>query len=325
MHIMFLACTAQGGKEVNIRTKKVIAAVMAVIFLVGVLPYTLNILFGTSKSKQNLQIRVKMSNDQIKNIPIEEYLIGVVAAEMPAEFEVEALKAQAIAARTYVLKKMEKTEGSTYDVDTTEKTQAWNSNEEMLRKWGVLNYWKYRGKIISAVEGTRGEVLKYNGIMIEAVYHSSSGRKNTERADDVWSADAKYLINVSSGESQLRFVTHQIYDCSTFYKSLGFSQIPEQLSTKDIVLIDKTKAGRVKTLAIRNRVVKGTEFRAKLKLPSTDFEWIVQGEKVEIISYGKGHGVGMSQYGANDLAKAGNQYAEILGHYYQGTKLEKLY
>lgn len=312
----------------NHRIKKITAVIMAVIFLIGILPYALNRIFNRGIDSKGLQIRVAMENGKISKMPMEEYLIGVVAAEMPAEFELEALKAQAIAARTYALRKMveSRTANPTFDVDNTEKTQAWTSKQELFRKWGIVNYFKYQRKVSQAVEDTQGKVLTFGGKMIDAVYHSSCGRKSTERAADVWSGDTSYLTNVPSGEvTPLRFVNHQVFDVVTFYKMLGFNQPPSQFNEKDLIIIDRTKAGRIKTLAVRNKVIPGTEFRTKLQLPSTDFEWKIQGNKLELISYGKGHGVGMSQYGANDLAKAGKKYNEILGHYYQGTKIDKAY
>ncbi len=310
----------------NPKIKKITATVLAVIFLVGILPYSLTKIFRTGYKKQGLQVRVAMLNGRVKNIPLEEYLIGVVAAEMPAEFEIEALKAQAVAARTYVLKRMgDKTE-NIFDVDTTEKTQAWSSNRELSRKWGLVNYFNYHRKIVKAVEETEGKIITYNGQKIDAVYHSSSGRKGTERASDVWRAETGYLINVPSGEeTPLRFVKHQIFDVNTFYKLLGFSTLPSQFKENDLIVIDRTKGGRVKTLAIRDQVFLGTDVRAKLQLPSTDFEWKIHNKKIEFIIYGKGHGVGMSQYGANDLAKAGQTYSQILAHFYPDTKLEKVY
>jgi len=309
---------------VNSRFFRVTAALLAVIFLIGILPILLTVFLAKDNA---VQIRVVLPNKQIKSMPLEEYLVGVVAAEMPAEFEMEALKAQAVAARTYALKKIEKrAENSPYDVDTTEQTQAWNSREDMLKKWGLLAYFKYKKKIGKAVEQTEGQVLLYKGEKIDAVYHSSSGRKNTERASEVWSGEAEYLTNVPSGETDpLRFVTHKVFDINTFYSLLGFSQIPNQFKEIDLIIIDRTKAGRIKTLAVRNRVFEGTDIRKRLQLASTDFEWKIQNNSIEIITYGKGHAVGMSQYGANDLAKNGKNYQEILKHYYRGATIEKLY
>lgn len=308
------------------RMKTITAAVMAVIFFVGILPVLISWFGGEDQDDPGIPVRVKLADGQIRAIPIEEYLVGVVAAEMPAEFEAEALKAQAVAARTYVLKRMESAAGSDFDVDTTVNTQAWNTNKEMRTKWGIINYWKYQRKIADAVKATQGKVVTYQGKMINAFFYSSCGRKKTERAGDVWSTDLDYLKNVPSGESDsLRFVKHQIFQCAEFYQLLGFTQIPEKFSDSDVILIERTKAGRVKTLAVRNKVFKGTELRSKLQLSSTDFEWETRGTEIEFVTYGKGHGVGMSQYGANDLALKGESYMEILGHYYQGTKLEKTY
>jgi stage II sporulation protein D len=312
---------------VNLDIRKATAAILAVIFLVGIFPYFLSRIFDITPKKQGIEVKISMPNGEIKKMTLDDYLTGVVAAEMPAEFEPEALKAQAVAARTYALKRIEaRSAEQAYDVDTTEKTQAWISNQEMFRKWGIINYFKYRNKIAGAVAETAGKVITFNGQKIDALYHSSSGRKNTEQASDVWGNDIYYLTSVSSGETNpLRFVKHQIFDIDSFYKALGITPVPTEFSEHDLLIIDRTRAGRVKTLAVHNKVFTATDFRAKLQLASTDFEWRLQGKKIELITYGKGHGVGMSQYGANDLAKAGKGYAEILAHYYPGTKIEKLY
>lgn len=310
----------------NPKVKRITATVLAVIFLVGVLPYSLTKVFRTNSKKEGQQVRVALFNGQVRNIPLEEYLIGVVAAEMPAEFDIEALKAQAVAARTYALKRMGENTANTSDVDTTEKTQAWNSNRELYRRWGLVNYINYYRKIVKAVEETEGKIITYNGQKIDAVYHSSSGRKGTERATDVWGLGTNYLTNVPSGEATpLRFVKHQIFDVHTFYKLLGFSKLPTQFKENDIIILERTKGGRVKTLAIKDQIFPGTDVRAKLQLPSTDFEWKIRNMEIELIIYGKGHGVGMSQYGANDLAQAGQTYSQILAHFYPDTKIEKVY
>ena len=310
----------------NRKLIRITAGGLAVILLIIVIPFALN---KISKSpKQDLQIRLHMSDNEIKILPIEEYLIGVVAAEMPAEFEFEALKAQAVAARTYVLKRKNASdeEATFYDVDTTEKTQVWISTQDMIKKWGIINYWKYQRKISQAVEETRGMIITYNGQIIDAVYHSSCGRNDTERAVEVWSSDVGYLVNVPSGEvNKQRFIKNVYFDVTTFYTHLEFTQMPSRFSEGDLVILERTKAGRIKTLAIRNRIFAGTDFRTKLGLPSTDVEWKLHGDKIELMVYGNGHGVGMSQYGANDLAKEGRDFKEIITHYYQGVKISKRY
>ncbi len=310
----------------NQKLIRITAGILAVILLIVVIPFVLSNFSGSSNTKQELQIRLHMANNDIQTLPLEEYLVGVVAAEMPAVFESEALKAQAVAARTYVLKRInDSSSGDTYDVDTTEKTQAWISNQEMIKKWGLINYWKYHRKISKAIEDTQGMVLIYKGQLIDAVYHSSSGRRETERADEVWSSNVGYLDNVPSGEvNTLRYVKYLTFDTSTFYKLLEFQQIPTKFSVSDLLVLDRTKAGRIKTLAIKNRIYAGTEFRTRLRLPSTDFEWKIHENKIELIVYGNGHGVGMSQYGANDLAKDGKSYKDILTHYYQGININRI-
>lgn len=310
----------------KVRFSRITAAILAVIFLIGV-PYTLNKIFNSGQKKKEVYIRLHLEDNQVKTFPLEEYLLGVVAAEMPAEFETEALKAQAVAARTYVLKrKTDKTiSGNIYDIDTTEMTQTWISNQDMLKKWGLVGYWKYRKKIADALEQTEGMYLTYKGQIIDAVYHSSSGRKNTEAASDVWSSHEDYLVSVSSGETNTRrFVKQLTFDPDTFYKLLGLTAVPQPFSEGDLLIIARTKAGRIKNIAFRNKVFPATEFRFRLGLPATDFEWRIDKDRIEFCVYGNGHAVGMSQYGANDLAKEGRNFKEILAHYYPGTVIQNL-
>ena len=172
--------------------------------IVLIIPWSILRWQKSSVIRDDVQIRVLMPNGGVEKLPLEEYLLGVVAAEMPAAFELEALKAQAIAARTYAAKRLSHSNlpDVGYDLDTTVQTQAWQSDKQMRDKWGWLNYWTYKNKVNKAVTGTRGMVLVANGDYIEAFYHSSSGRKPTERSEDVWSSPRTYLQNVSSGEEE---------------------------------------------------------------------------------------------------------------------------
>ena len=275
----------------------------------------------------DVEIRVLMPNGSVVKLPLEEYLLGVVAAEMPAEFEVEALKAQAIAARTYAAKRLSQSNLSDggYDVDTTVQTQAWLSDKQMSDKWGWLNYWRYRGKLNTAVTGTRSMVLVANGDYIEAVYHSSSGRKPTERSDEVWSSPRSYLQNVSSGEENLqRYVKSISFTPQELYKKLEITAPSRSLTSGDFQVLVKTSVGRAKSVRVLGKVYPATQLRTLLGLSSTDMEWVVQPERLIITTYGNGHAVGMSQWGANDLAKKNLKVDEILNHYYPGTKLMAL-
>lgn len=275
----------------------------------------------------DVKIRVLMPNGEVVKFNLEEYLLGVVAAEMPAEFEVEALKAQAVAARTYAAKRLSinslSDEG--YDVDTTIRTQAWLSDSQMRDKWGWLNYWRYRSKLDKAVIGTRGMVLVANGDYIEAVYHSSSGRKQTERSEEVWSSPRPYLQNTSSEEVNLqRYVKSVSFSSQELCKKLGIKDFPRSLTSKDFQVLEKTAVGRAKSVKVLGKVYTATQLRTLLGLSSTDMEGVVQSERLIITTYGNGHAVGMSQWGANDLAKKKFKVNEILQHYYPGTKLMEL-
>ncbi|OLN33931.1 stage II sporulation protein D [Desulfosporosinus metallidurans] len=276
---------------------------------------------------EDVQIRVLMPNGGVTKSPLEEYLVGVVAAEMPAEFEAEALKAQAVAARTYAARRLSSSnqQDCGYDVDTTVQTQAWLSDAQMRGKWGWLNYWRYRGKIQKAVTETRGMVLVANGEYIEAYYHSSSGRKPTERSEEVWSSPRPYLQNVSSGEENLqRYIKSFSYTPQELYKKLGIMKSAASFTLGDFQILEKTAVGRAKTVRVLGKVYPATQLRKLLGLSSTDIEWVVQPERLTITTYGNGHAVGMSQWGANDLAKGNKKVEEILVHYYPGTKLMML-
>jgi len=275
----------------------------------------------------DVEIRVLMPNGKVEKLLLEDYLLGVVAAEMPAEFEVEALKAQAVAARTYAAKRLSQRNmpDCGYDVDTTVHTQAWLSDTQMRDKWGWLNYWRYKGKLNKAVDETRGMVLVYNGDYIDAVYHSSSGRKPTERSEEVWSSSRPYLQNVSSGEDNLqRYVKTFSFTCQELYKKLGIKGSARTLTSGDFQVLAKTSVGRAKSVKVLGKVYSATQLRTLLGLSSTDIEWVVQPERLTITTYGNGHAVGMSQWGANDLAKKNFKVDEILIHYYPGTKLMAL-
>ncbi|SHH21123.1 stage II sporulation protein D [Desulfosporosinus lacus] len=276
---------------------------------------------------EDVQIRVLMPNKEVVKLPLEEYLVGVVSAEMPAEFELEALKAQAVASRTYAAKRIGQSSlpDVGYDVDTTVLSQAWLSDTQMRKNWGLLNYWRYRTKIQKAVLGTRGMVLVFNGEYIEALYHSSSGRKPTERSEEVWSSSRPYLQNVNSGEENLqRYIKKTVYTTQDLYKKLGLRESPRSLTATDFQVLSKTSVGRAKTVRVLGRVYPATQIRTMLGLSSTDIEYAIQPERLTITAYGNGHAVGMSQWGANDLAKKSIKAEEILAYYYPGTKLNTL-
>ncbi|MGE4271747.1 MAG: stage II sporulation protein D [Desulfitobacterium sp.] len=272
---------------------------------------------------EEFTIRVLMPDGEVANQSLEEYLIGVVAAEMPAEFEEEALKAQAVAARTYAAKRItqQTSNGETYDVDTTVNTQAWISESQMKEKWKWLSFWRYHGKIKGAVTSTKNQVLVANGQYIDAFFHSSSGRKPTERAEDVWSSSRPYLQNIPAGEQNPnRFVKSYSFTPSSLSQKLGVTGKAKAFADADFVILSETGAGRAKVVRVLGKNYTGAQLRPLLGLASTDIEIQLTSQELKITTYGNGHAVGMSQYGANDLAKAGKSYEEILQHFYPGTK-----
>lgn len=298
-----------------------------IVIIILLIPWTILKWQEGEGLAEDFQIRVKMLNGQVEKLSLEEYLIGVVAAEMPAEFEPEALKAQAVAARTFAAKRLSQhlQPDPGFDVDTTVNTQAWISESQMHEKWGWVGFWRYHGRIEKAVTSTKGKVLVASGQYIDAFYHSSTGRKPTERAEDVWSSSRPYLQNVASGEKDPnRYIKNNTFTPSTLYKKLGISGTAKSFTGSDFVILSQTASGRAKTVRVLGKNYSGAQLRTVLGLASTDFEVIIKPEEIQVKTYGNGHAVGMSQYGANDFAKNGKTFEEILEHFYPGTNLLSL-
>ena len=259
------------------------------------------------------------SDGSIKNINIEDYIIGVVAAEMPASFEPEALKAQAVAARTYAMYKKE-TRNLDYDLIIGTKDQAYQTNEELLKKWGV-SFFKNYLKVRDAVLATEGEILTYNGQTINAFYFSMSNGY-TENVESVFKSDLPYLKSVPStwdNESIKNYEFTKTISKEDFCKSL---EIP--CDNIKIENIQKTSSNRVASLTINDKTFLGTKVRSLLGLRSTDFTIECLDNDIKITTKGYGHGVGMSQYGANGMAKENHNYKEILNYFYQNTEISKI-
>lgn len=266
--------------------------------------------------------------NKVEELLLDEYVKGVVAAEMPAAFHIEALKAQAVAARTYAISRSLKfNEGHPDHPDAPLCSgihcQAYLSLNQLEQIHGDDWIEKYWGKIEEAVESTTNLVLYYNGEIIEPLYHSTSGGM-TEDALHVFAVDSPYLKSVESPyeEGAPKYKTVISLTSEEFVKKIN-DKFPEAKMTKDdfldkIKLVEKTPSGRVKKLAINDNIINGREIRDLFELNSTNFK-ISFDQKlslIEIETYGYGHGVGMSQWGANGMAKNGKSYEEILKHYY---------
>ncbi|MGM9849819.1 MAG: stage II sporulation protein D [Bacilli bacterium] len=264
----------------------------------------------------NIYVSVRRGDGRVVSLELEDYVTGVVGAEMPALFNSEALKAQAVIARTYALKA--NSMGRT--LSDNESTQSYKDNGDLAGIWGS-NYSSYYSKIKDAVNSTKGIYLTYNGNYIEAVYHSTSNGK-TEDSSNVWGNSFPYLVSVDS-----------VYDNSnpsfSISKSFSYSDISSKLginvsSNTEFNILGYTSGGRVSSISVDGHEFSGVSFRSMLGLRSADFDIVKNDEVVVITTRGYGHGVGMSQYGANGMGKAGYSYSDILLHYYPGVSIEQL-
>lgn len=261
------------------------------------------------------EITVYRSNGSVINLNMTDYLIGVVSSEMPASFNLEALKAQSVLARTYALKAKQTGKKLT----DTVSTQSYIDMDQMKNKWGN-SFNTYYNKIKNAVENTNGEYLSYNGNYIEALYHSTNNGK-TESSLDVFGNYYPYLISVSSeydknASSYLRTINMSL---DTISNKLGLS-----LNNDSVInILSYTDGGNIKEININGNNFSGKKVRELLGLRSADFDISISDNNANITTRGYGHGVGMSQYGANGMANAGYSYKNILSHYYPGTTLTK--
>ena len=261
------------------------------------------------------EITIYRSNGSVINLNMTDYLIGVVSSEMPASFNLEALKAQSILARTYALKAKQTGKKLT----DTVSTQSYIDIDQMKNKWGN-SFNTYYNKIKNAVENTNGEYLSYNGNYIEALYHSTNNGK-TESSLDVFGNYYPYLISVSSeydknASSYLRTISMPL---DTISNKLGLSLNNDSI----ISILSYTDGGNIKEININENNFSGKKVRELLGLRSADFDISISDNNANITTRGYGHGVGMSQYGANGMANAGYSYKDILSHYYPGTTLTK--
>ncbi len=269
---------------------------------------------------KNTYVKVKREEKNIiEEVPLEEYVAGVLSGEMPINFEEEALKAQAVAARTYVLKKMEAK--NDFDVVDTVSNQVYINEEERKEKWKD-KFEERNNKIKKVVNDTKGEYVAYDDKVIEAFFFSTSVGV-TENSGEVFSKQLPYLVSVESKWDEKVSPVYQVeydFELKEFYQKLGLPY-QEQLN---IEILNSTSSGRVKKLSINGVIMDAGSVFSKLNLKSTFFTIVQNSASVHITTKGYGHGVGMSQYGANGMAKEGYQYDQILKHYYQGTVIKNL-
>ncbi len=272
---------------------------------------------------------------QVEKIPLETYVRGVVAAEMPIDFELEALKAQAIASRTYIVRRMlDRRSGEvsasagTLPADAwvtdTEADQVYIGDSELRDRWGT-DYEARSEKLDRAVAETAGQILTYQGSPILAAFFSTSNGY-TENSEDYWTQFVPYLRSVSSpwdaGLSP-KYTATARFSVSAFLQKLGLPAASKE-DNLPMRILDLTAGHRIKTIRIADHLFTGREVREKLGLPSSQFAWKQENGMIELTTRGYGHGVGMSQWGADGMAKEGKSAEQILTYYYRGVKIEPI-
>ncbi len=267
---------------------------------------------------QSIKVKNTTTNE-ILTLEMEKYIIGVVAGEMPASFELESLKAQAIAARSYAYSKIKKA-NDIYNLTNDTSSQVYLTEEQMKNKW-QNEYEYYYTKVKNAVDSTKDMVLTFDDQIISAYYFAMSNGY-TENALTVFNENKSYLVSVESKED----VSHRNYAITmNFTKDTVCNKLSISCSNLVINKIVRNNTNRVDYITINNKQFKGTTFRKLLGLRSTDFDIKINGNDVAITTRGYGHGVGMSQYGANLMAKEGKTYDEILAHYYTDSEIKNIH
>ena len=270
-------------------------------------------------------INVWLSGDVV-TMPLEEYLVGVVAAEMPASYEIEALKAQAVAARTYTMYKANHGGCSAHggaDICTdSTHCQAYMTAEKMTSVWGTDTE-MYLDKIMQAVQETHGEMVYYEGQQIQVFYHASSGG-HTEYSENVYSQALPYLVSVESAgeEASSNYYGKVTLSKDDFKKRMKKYSPSIKFSGDNLIgEINRFESGRVSSVQIGSEAFTGREVRSIFGLNSANFTVDVSAD-ITFSTVGFGHGVGLSQTGANAMAKEGSSYLDILTHYYTGVTIE---
>lgn len=274
-----------------------------------------NVVLNEDSEIKKEEFNVNVSyNDEVINLELEEYVVGVVACEMPASFDDEALKAMSVAARTFALYKLKNNKNYKLKSDTSD--QCYISLSEMKDKWGN-NFDKYYNKIKNLVYETKNEYMIYNDEVIISFYFSISNGY-TENVENVFSQKLDYLVSVdSSWDKNSNYKSKDLkIKINDFFNKLGIDY-----SNNIKIKYERSDTGRVNYVYINGNKFKGTKIRSLLSLRSTDFEISNDKEYVYIKTKGYGHGVGMSQYGANYMAKSGYKYDEILKHYYTDVEI----
>lgn len=296
----------------------------------------------TSSNLSTPEVRVYLTKEKrLVSLPIEDYIEGVIASEMPIDFHLEALKAQAMAARTYIVNRLQqdavanlkqyggKAAKLRAHVTDTVQYQVYSTDEQLKKRWGI-QYETNKAKVHQAVTETKGKILVYKNKPIYAAFFSTSNGR-TENAEEYFQSKVPYLKSVNSAWDKAspkyeRKVTYTTAEIITKIEKYTKKQITIPVFTNEagLQITKKTTGNRIASIRVGDVQLSGREMREALGLASSDFTWKKAGNKVTFTTYGFGHGVGMSQWGANIMAQYGKRAEEIVKHYYQGIRIMQM-
>lgn len=295
-----------------------------------------NIVFNKSiRGEPKIKVYITKEN-KVEEMYLEEYVRGVVAAEMPAEFNIEALKAQAVASRTFALAHMEEFGGKSYkgnngaNVCDTVKCQVFMHKEDRLKTWPKNKGEEYWNKITEAVGETAGEVLISNGKLVMEPFYFAVSSGKTENSSEVFSDYEPYLKSVDSPGEEMapKYKSTVKFSYNEFINKVNTEYSNSELSSgnikSEIEIKSRNSGGSVREIRVGKITMSGTKFRSIMGLNSANFSIKINTNNIEIDCVGYGHDVGMSQWGANVMAKQGKNYRQILTHYYSGVDITKI-
>ena len=329
--------------------RKVLIWTLGLVVLIFILPAILtNKKILSTSSKENNEItegkiekydysqhsKIKLlhkKTEEVEELDLDEYIANVVSAEMPVKYNIEALKAQAIVARTYTMYKITKSKKhKEADIcDDSTCCQAWISKSDRLKKWKSDEAQENWNKIVKAVNDTKGKIVTYNGKPINAFFHSNSGGK-TETPYYVWGGEGyPYLqvVETAGEENYSQYKSEAEFTKEEFEKKIKekHNEFEINYEQEDCIKIEeRDKSDRVVTVKLGNLKLSGVEVRTALGLKSANFNVEIEEEKIKFTVYGYGHGVGMSQTGADALAKQEKNYEEIIKHFYSGVEITEM-
>lgn len=310
--------------------RKLAAAIAVLMFLLFAIPLLL-LKNGENKLEKDvvpstdLPIEVYMTDtNKVVTMNLEDYILGVVAGEMPASFHLEALKAQALAARTYTMLRMRQFGGSGCSKHPGAEICTDSAHCQAYRDPATVK--KDLDKLKEAVYGTAGEVIVYDNKLIDAVFHSTSGGK-TENSEEIWSTKVPYLRSVESQyeERSPKYIAQQEVSIDNFIQGIKKLDSEVNINKKNIKneinILERSEGGRITKIKIGNKTFNGMDVRNVLGLNSSNFDYSVGSNSILFTVIGNGHGIGLSQYGADGMARNGSGYRDIVMHYYQGVDI----